>query len=62
MFWFSTIRDLRRRVKDLEEAKKAKDIKENCAAGNHPWIMINADKKIPFVRCPHCYATPKENP
>lgn len=56
MFGYS---DLRRRILALEQAEEKRRIKEDCAAGNHKWVMRNADSKDdPYVRCEHCYVSP----
>jgi hypothetical protein len=58
MFWFTTIRDLKNRLKEIEILMKQERIKKNCADGNHEWEQRDAQTKNPFSRCIHCWKTP----
>ena len=60
MFWFSTIRDLKNRLSDLEIKTKRREIKEACAEGRHEWEMKDISYNKPYVRCIHCYKAPAE--
>lgn len=56
------IRDLRLRVKKLEDrAAKAEQV-ANCAAGQHEWEMCtHGGQSHPHARCQHCYFHPTDS-
>lgn len=53
------IKDLRRRVKALENKMAKAEQVANCAAGKHEWeICLHGGQSDAHVRCIHCYFHP----